>query len=24
MWDEPLVGFANGDDPLFTEYKHYP
>ncbi len=21
MWDEPLVGFANGDDPLFTEYK---
>ena len=22
MWDEPLVGFANGDDPLFTEYKN--
>ena len=21
MWDEPLVGFANGDDPLFTESK---
>jgi epoxyqueuosine reductase len=21
MWDEPLVGFADGDDPLFTEYK---
>ena len=22
MWDEPLVGFANGDDPLFAEYKN--
>lgn len=21
MWDEPLIGFADGDDPLFTEYK---
>lgn len=21
MWDDPLVGFANGDDPLFSEYK---
>jgi epoxyqueuosine reductase len=21
IWDEPLVGFASGDDPLFTEYK---
>jgi epoxyqueuosine reductase len=21
MWDEPLVSFADGDDPLFTEYK---
>ena len=21
MWDEPLVKFANGDDPIFTEYK---
>jgi len=21
MWDEPLVGFADGDDPIFTEYK---
>ncbi len=21
MWDEPLVGFADGGDPLFTEYK---
>jgi epoxyqueuosine reductase len=21
MWDAPLVGFADGDDPLFTEYK---
>jgi epoxyqueuosine reductase len=21
MWDEPLVGFASGDDPLFQEYK---
>ncbi len=21
IWDEPLVGFADGDDPLFTEYK---
>jgi epoxyqueuosine reductase len=21
MWDEPLVGFADGDDPLFLEYK---
>ena len=21
MWDEPLVGFADGDDPLFSEYK---
>lgn len=21
MWDEPLVKFADGDDPLFTEYK---
>jgi ferredoxin len=21
VWDEPLVGFADGDDPIFTEYK---
>jgi len=21
MWDEPLVEFADGDDPIFTEYK---
>ena len=21
IWDEPLIGFANGDDPLFKEYK---
>ena len=21
MWDEPLVHFADGDDPIFTEYK---
>ena len=21
MWDEPSVGFADGDDPIFTEYK---
>jgi len=21
IWDEPLVGFADGDDPLFQEYK---
>jgi NAD-dependent dihydropyrimidine dehydrogenase PreA subunit len=21
MWDAPLVGFADGDDPLFTTYK---
>ena len=21
MWDEPLVGFADGDDPLFTLFK---
>ena len=21
MWDEPLVSFADGDDPIFTEYK---
>ena len=21
MWDDSLVGFANGDDPLFSEYK---
>ena len=21
MWDEPLVRFADGDDPIFTEYK---
>jgi len=21
MWDEPLVGFADGDDQIFTEYK---
>jgi len=21
MWDEPLVGFADGDDPIFTQYK---
>lgn len=21
MWDEPLVNFADGDDPLFSEYK---
>lgn len=21
IWDEPLVGFADGDDPLFTDYK---
>lgn len=21
IWDEPLVKFANGDDPIFTEYK---
>ena len=21
MWDAPLVGFADGDDPLFAEYK---
>ena len=21
MWDEPLVKFADGDDPLFSEYK---
>ena len=21
MWDEPLVKFADGDDPIFTEYK---
>jgi len=20
-WDEPLVGFASGNDPLFLEYK---
>jgi epoxyqueuosine reductase len=22
-WDEPLVGFARGDDPLFQAYKEY-
>jgi epoxyqueuosine reductase QueG len=22
MWDEPLVKFADGDDPIFTEYKN--
>ena len=21
IWDEPLVRFADGDDPIFTEYK---
>jgi epoxyqueuosine reductase len=21
MWDEPLIGFADGDDPIFTQYK---
>ncbi len=21
MWDEPLISFADGDDPIFTEYK---
>lgn len=21
MWDEPLVGFADGDDPIFSQYK---
>ncbi len=21
IWDEPLVGFASGDDPIFQEYK---
>jgi ferredoxin len=21
MWDEPLVGFSDGDDPLFLDYK---
>lgn len=21
IWDEPLVGFASGDDPIFREYK---
>ena len=21
VWDEPLVSFADGDDPIFTEYK---
>ena len=21
IWDEPLVGFADGDDPLFADYK---
>ena len=21
IWDEPLVNFADGDDPIFTEYK---
>ena len=21
IWDEPLVGFASGDDPLFVTYK---
>ena len=21
IWDEPLVGFANGDDPIFQDYK---
>src|SRR3989304_9565825 len=21
MWEEPLVGFADGDDPLFDQYK---
>ncbi len=21
MWDEPLVGFSDGDDPLFQDYK---
>lgn len=21
IWDEPMVGFADGDDPIFTEYK---
>lgn len=21
IWDEPLVGFADGDDPIFQEYK---
>ncbi len=21
IWDEPIVGFASGQDPLFTEYK---
>ena len=21
IWDEPLVSFADGDDPIFTEYK---
>jgi epoxyqueuosine reductase len=21
IWDEPLVGFASGDDPIFLEYK---
>jgi ferredoxin len=22
IWDEPLVSFADGDDSIFTEYKH--
>ncbi len=21
MWDDPLVGYADGDDPIFTQYK---
>ena len=21
MWDKPLVGYADGDDPIFTQYK---
>ena len=22
MWDEPLIEFADGDDPIFMEYKN--
>ena len=22
IWDEPLVGYADGDDPIFSEYKN--